>query len=282
MIRMVTDPAEIRRACREARAAGQRVGLVPTMGALHDGHLSLVRAARERADVVVLTVFVNPTQFGPDEDLEGYPRDLGRDGRLAEEAGVDILFHPDAAAMYPAGDATRVEVEALAELLCGASRPGHFRGVATVVMKLLVLCTPHVAVFGRKDYQQWRVIERMARDLFLEVEIVGAPIVRDADGLALSSRNAYLSAPQRKAALALPRALESGLAAVVGGERDPGRVVEGMTAVLRDEPGARLDYLAAVDAHELRRVPVLNSETLLAGAIFVGKTRLIDNREINV
>ena len=281
-MRLLTDPGELRRACREVRGSGRRVALVPTMGALHDGHLSLVRAARERAHVVVLSVFVNPTQFGPGEDLETYPHDMERDGHLAEAAGVELLFHPEPAAIYPTGDATRVEVTGLTEILCGASRPGHFRGVATVVTKLLILCEPDVAVFGRKDYQQWRVIERLVRDLFLDVEIVGAPIVREADGLALSSRNSFLSPAEREASLALPRALKAGAEAVRDGERDPRRVVERMTAVIQDEPAARLDYLEALDAVELQPVESLDGETLLAGAIRVGSTRLIDNRELNV
>jgi pantoate--beta-alanine ligase len=251
------------------------------MGALHEGHLSLARVARGHADLVMMSIFVNPTQFGAGEDFDTYPRDLDRDLRLAEGAGVDVVFAPAAPAMYPPGDATRVEVEGLGSVLCGASRPGHFRGVATVVAKLLVLCEPHVAVFGRKDYQQWRLIERLARDLLLDVEIVGAPIVRDADGLALSSRNAYLSAAERRAALALPRALAAGAAAVGGGERDPRRVVARMAAVAREEPGIRVDYLEALGARDLRRVERIEGETLLAGAIFAGATRLIDNLEVH-
>ncbi|MGD8374649.1 MAG: pantoate--beta-alanine ligase [Acidobacteriota bacterium] len=281
-LRTVTAPAELRGLCREARAGHRKIGLVPTMGALHAGHLSLVTVARERADLVVLTVFVNPTQFGPGEDLAAYPRALERDRRLAEEAGTDVLFHPAPEAMYPEGDATRVEVSELTELLCGASRPGHFRGVATVVAKLLILCDPHVAVFGRKDYQQWRVIQRMARDLLLEAEIVGAPIVRDPDGLALSSRNAYLSPGERRAALALPRALDAGTAAMMAGERAPAPVIERMRAVVADEPGARIDYLEVVDAHHLQRVDRLAGDLLLAGAIQVGRARLIDNREVQL
>ena len=192
---------------------------------------------------------------------------------------MEVLFYPEREAMYPLGDVTHVEVGGLTDGLCGASRPGHFRGVTTVVTKLLAACEPDVAVFGRKDYQQWRVVERMCRDLLLGVEIVAAPIVREPDGLALSSRNAYLSAEERAAALALPRALEAGAAAISGGDRDPGTVVGKMTAVMRAEPLARVDYLAAVDARELAEIPVLEGEVLLAGAAFFGRTRLIDNRE---
>ena len=279
---ILEDPEALRGAARAARREGRRVGLVPTMGALHAGHLSLVRVARERAELVVMSLFVNPTQFGPGEDLVAYPRDFDGDRRQAEAAGVDILFAPGAGALYAAGEATRVEVERLGHLLCGASRPGHFRGVVTVVAKLMLLCEPHVAVFGRKDYQQFRILERMARDLFLEVEVVGAPTVREADGLALSSRNRYLSGEERRAALALPRALEAGSAAVAAGQRDPAAVVERMAQVLRAEPMARIDYLEAVDTVELRRIPVVRGEVLLAGAAFIGRTRLIDNRELRV
>jgi pantoate--beta-alanine ligase len=278
----VEDPAEVRRAAREARRTGLRVALVPTMGALHAGHLSLVREARRRADRVVLSVFVNPTQFGPTEDLAAYPRDLERDARLAQAAGVDLLFHPPVEAIYPPGESTRVAVGALTEHLCGPRRPGHFEGVATVVTKLLAACEPDVAVFGRKDYQQWRVIERLARDLLLPVEIVGAPIVRDPDGLALSSRNAYLSPEERGAALALPRALAAGAAAARGGERSGAAVARRMADALAAEPRARADYLEAVDATELRPLARLAGETLLAGAIFVGRTRLIDNVELSL
>jgi len=279
-IRIIEPPDDLRRASREARGRGLRVAMVPTMGALHEGHLSLVRTARERADLVVMSVFVNPTQFGPGEDFERYPRDLEADNRLAEESGVDILFHPQVETMYPEGETTRIEVDRLSEQLCGATRPGHFRGVATVVAKLLIACEPDVAVFGRKDYQQWRVLERMCRDLLLDVEIVGAPIVREPDGLAMSSRNAYLSPEERTAARVLPRALDGGAQAVADGERDPSAVVERMKGVVRSEPRARVDYLEAVDARELQPVEVLRGPTLLAGAVFIGRTRLIDNREV--
>ena len=271
---------DLRRSVRALRHDGKRVALVPTMGALHEGHLSLVRAARERADVVVMSIFVNPTQFGPHEDCERYPRDLERDRALAGEAGVDLLFHPAVEEIYPEGDATRVEVGRVADGLCGASRPGHFRGVATVVAKLLIACEPDMAVFGRKDYQQWRVIERMVRDLRMGVEIIGAPIVREADGLALSSRNAYLSKAQRTAALALPRALAAGADAAGGDERNAARIRKIMTEVVGREPDVRLDYLAVVDPQELQPVELIEGAVLLAGALFVGSTRLIDNREL--
>jgi pantoate--beta-alanine ligase len=251
------------------------------MGALHAGHLSLVREARLRADLVVLSIFVNPTQFGPAEDFATYPRDLPRDASLAEEAGVDILFHPSSAGtLYAPGEATRVTVARLTAHLCGPHRPGHFEGVATVVTKLLAICEPDVAIFGRKDYQQWRVIERLARDLMLPVEIVGAPLQRDADGLAISSRNVALQPDERTAALSLPRALAAGAAAVAAGERSVPSLLQRMRAILAAEARARVEYLEAVDPQELQPLERLEGAALLAGAIFVGRTRLIDNREV--
>jgi pantoate--beta-alanine ligase len=274
-------PEELRRASREQRSCGKRIALVPTMGALHAGHISLTEAARQRADWVVLSLFVNPTQFGPDEDLAAYPRDLKGDQRKAEEAGVDLLYHPAPEAMYPPGDATRVQVSRLTETLCGPWRPGHFEGVATVVTKLLAACEADVAVFGRKDYQQWRVIERMTRDLALGTEIVGAPIVREPDGLALSSRNRYLSAMQRQAALALPRALAAGEQAVRAGETEAAAVVRRMEEVVEAQPGVTAEYLEVVDARELQALSTLEGEILLAGAVRMGRARLIDNREVS-
>jgi len=280
-MRRIETAAELREASRAARRDGRRVGFVPTMGALHAGHLSLVEEARRRADVVVLSIFVNPTQFGPAEDLASYPRDLPRDAALAEAAGVDILFHPaSASTLYPPGEATRVTVSRLTDHLCGPRRPGHFEGVATVVTKLLVICQPDVAIFGRKDYQQWRVIERLARDLMLPVEIVGAPLKRDADGLALSSRNVTLGADGRRAALCLPRALAAGAEAVAAGERSPEAILGRMRTLVEAERRARIDYLEIVEPEELQPLLRIEGAALLAGAVFVGSTRLIDNREI--
>jgi pantoate--beta-alanine ligase len=280
-VRVIETGDGLRQASRAARREGRRVGFVPTMGALHAGHLSLVDEARRRADLVVLSIFVNPTQFGPAEDFASYPRDLERDASLAERAGVDILFNPSSAAMlYPPGEATRVTVSRLTAHLCGAHRPGHFEGVATVVTKLLALCEPDVAIFGRKDYQQWRVIERLARDLMLPVEIVGAPLKRDPDGLAMSSRNVALEPSERTAALCLPRALAAGVAAAAAGERAVPSLLSEMRAVLAAEPRARVEYLEAVDPHELQPLERIEGGALLAGAIFVGRTRLIDNREL--
>ncbi len=275
-------PDELRRASREQRRSGRRIALVPTMGALHPGHLSLVQAARQRADWIVLSLFVNPAQFGRNEDMDAYPRDLEGDLRKAEEAAVDVLYHPAVEAMYPPGDATRVQVSRLTEGLCGPWRPGHFEGVSTVVTKLLAACEPDVAVFGRKDYQQWRVIQRMTRDLALGTEIIGAPIVREADGLALSSRNRYLSPTERTAALALPHALEAGEQAVRAGETEAAAVIRRMKEVVDAQPGVTAEYLEIVDARELHALSILQGEILLAGALCVGPTRLIDNREVRV
>ena len=264
-------------AAMRAAVAGRRVGFVPTMGYLHEGHLSLVREARARADVVVVSIFVNPTQFGPNEDLARYPRDLERDVAMLSKEGVDLVFAPEANEIYPAGARTFVEVEGLSDRLEGASRPGHFRGVATVVTKLFEIVRPEVAVFGQKDAQQALVIRRMVRDLIIDVEVVVAPTKRDEDGVALSSRNVYLSADERRAAGAIPRALAAARRALAQGERDPERIVAAARAVLDAEPLLRLDYLALVDAETLDPLERARGEMLLAVAVFAGKTRLIDN-----
>ena len=264
-------------AAMRAAVAGRRVGFVPTMGYLHEGHLSLVREARARADVVVVSIFVNPTQFGPNEDLARYPRDLERDVAMLSKEGVDLVFAPEANEIYPAGARTFVEVEGLSDRLEGASRPGHFRGVATVVTKLFEIVRPEVAVFGQKDAQQALVIRRMVRDLMIDVEVVVAPTKRDEDGVALSSRNVYLSADEQRAAGAIPRALAAARRALAQGERDPERIVAAARAVLDAEPLLRLDYLALVDAETLDPLERARGEMLLAVAVFAGKTRLIDN-----
>jgi pantoate--beta-alanine ligase len=271
--------AEFRDAADSVRAAGKRFGLVPTMGALHAGHLSLVREARARAAVVGVTIFVNPTQFGPNEDFARYPRTLERDVELCREAGAAHVFAPDATEMYPAGERTRVQVSGLTAALCGPHRPGHFDGVTTIVSKLFAVAGPCVAVFGRKDYQQLKVIERMTRDLLLPVEVVGFKTLRDADGLALSSRNAYLTPEERARALAIPRALSAAVSAFSRGERRVG-ALRSAAHTLLEAAGIRLDYATIADADEL--VPIsdsaaLGERALFAVAGFVGKTRLIDN-----
>ncbi len=271
--------AAFRSAANALRHQGKRLGLVPTMGALHAGHLSLVQAARARADEVALTIFVNPMQFGPSEDYGRYPRTLERDIELCREAGVGHVFAPDASDMYPPGERTRVQVSGLTRALCGPHRPGHFEGVTTIVSKLFVVAGACVAVFGRKDYQQLKVIERMTRDLLLPVEIIGLQTLRDRDGLALSSRNAYLSADERSRALGIARGLSAAVFAFQAGERSAGVLRKTALAHLT-EVGLRLDYATLADADEL--VP-LSDETrvgeraLLAVAGFMGQTRLIDN-----
>ena len=278
---IVRDPRDLRARTEDLRRDGRRIAVVPTMGALHEGHLTLLRAARARADIVLLTIFVNPTQFGPNEDLGRYPRDEAGDLAKARTCGIDLAFCPEAAAMYPAGAQTFVEVRELQRPLCGASRPGHFAGVAAIVTKLFHLCNPHLAVFGEKDYQQLAIIRRMVRDLDMGIEILGVPIVREADGLALSSRNAYLSAEQRKAALSLSKGLAAAEAAVKAGERDAGKIVAASRALIEAEPQARIDYIELRDADELSPVTTLSRPAVLAMAVFVGTTRLIDNRVLS-
>jgi len=267
----------MRRACAGARAAGKTVGFVPTMGYLHEGHLALVRRVAERADVTAVSIFVNPTQFGPAEDLARYPRDLARDTAMLEAEGVDLVFTPDAVEIYPPGARTFVEVEGVSDRLEGASRPGHFRGVATVVTKLFEIVRPHVAAFGQKDAQQALIVRRMTRDLLLDVEILVVPTQRDGDGVALSSRNVYLSVEERRAARAIPRALAAARQAVTAGERDPVAILGAARAELAAEPLLRLDYLELVDAETLAPIARAGGEMLLAVAVFAGATRLIDN-----
>jgi len=261
---------------------GGRLALVPTMGYLHDGHVSLMRAARDRAERVVVSIFVNPLQFGPNEDFARYPRNLEADLARCAEAGVDEVFHPDAAAFYPPGFQTHVEVTQVSQGLCGGRRPGHFRGVATVVYRLFQLLQPDVAFFGEKDFQQLRVIQRMTADLGLPIEIVGRPIVREPDGLAMSSRNAYLTAADRPQALALFRGLSAAREAYAAGERMPGRLIERCRSALR-AAGTREDYVELCDPETLQPLASevrTGAESRLLVAAFVGKTRLIDNARI--
>jgi len=275
---IIRDPAAMRARAEDLRRDGRKIAVVPTMGALHEGHLTLLRAARAKADIVILTIFVNPTQFGPNEDLAKYPRDEAGDLAKARTCGIDLAFCPEASAMYPAGAQTFIEVRELQKPLCGASRPGHFAGVATIVAKLFHITQPHVAIFGEKDYQQLAIIRRMCRDLDFGLEIASVPIVREADGLALSSRNAYLSADQRRAALALSRGLAAAEARVQSGERDAAAIVAAARAVLEAEQLVRIDYVELRDAIELSDLARLERPAVLALAAFVGTTRLIDNR----
>ncbi len=253
------------------------VGLVPTMGYLHEGHLSLVRRAREECDDVVVSIFVNPTQFGPKEDLSKYPRDLDRDLSLLEPLGVDLVWMPTAEIIYPPGFQTWVEVETITQPLEGTSRPGHFRGVTTVVAKLFNAVQPHSAYFGQKDAQQAAVIRQMTRDLNFPIEIVICPIVREPDGLAMSSRNVYLEPEQRKAATVLSRALQAAKEAYEEGERDADKIRGKMKEVLASEPLANVQYISCADYDTLKELNTVTGKALLSMAVLIGKTRLIDN-----
>src|SRR5271165_2674158 len=264
-------------ACRKVQRAGKTLGFVPTMGALHEGHLSLVRFSKARCDVTAVSIFVNPLQFGPSEDLAKYPRDLERDAKLLDELGVDLLFVPRVDKMYPPGAKTYVLVEELSDKLDGASRPGHFRGVATVVAKLFEIVRPDYAFFGQKDAAQVAVLRKMVSDLNMDVELVVCPIVREQDGLAMSSRNAYLTPEQRRQALVLNRSLLAIQAAAEAGEYDTAKLIEIGKQVIAEEPGARLDYFAIVDPDTLDPIPDVSRDALLAVAAYVGPTRLIDN-----
>jgi len=274
----VHEPSALRAACDEARAAGRRVGLVPTMGALHAGHLSLIEVARARgADFVAVTVFVNPLQFAPTDDFDRYPRTLDDDVAACREAGVDLVFAPADGAMYPPGFSTEVKVTGVTAMLEGVHRPGHFEGVTTVVTKLLNLAGPCVAVFGRKDYQQWRTLSRLVRDLDMPVEVVGAPIVREADGLALSSRNRYLSASERGRALAIVEGLRAAWDAFDAGERGAVAILERARGPVEARFDA-IDYVALADPDDLTPAgETLGERAVLAVAAHLGETRLIDN-----
>ena len=274
---IISTPAAMQRRSDEIRRAGKTLALVPTMGFLHEGHLSLMREGRRRADVVATSIFVNPTQFGPNEDFGRYPRSFDRDCDLMRTVPVDIVFAPEASAMYEPGAETWVEATEITTGLCGAHRPGHFRGVTTVVAKLFNVAKPHLALFGEKDFQQLRAIQRMVRDLNFDLEIVPMPIVRESDGLAMSSRNAYLSADERRRALALSRALAAAHEAFGAGERDPRALVRTACGVLRAGGGIELEYVEAVDSETLTRIETVERPVVLAIAVRIGKTRLIDN-----
>lgn len=278
-LEILKTPPAMRARSDAWRAAGKRIAFVPTMGYLHQGHVSLLEEGRRRGDALVLSIFVNPTQFGPKEDWSRYPRDLDGDLAKAEAAGVDAVYLPDATAMYPDGYQTYVEVEQLQQGLCGASRPGHFRGVATVVLKLFNVVQPQVALFGAKDYQQLQVIRRMVRDLDVGTEVVGMPIVRERDGLAMSSRNSYLSPDERQHALALSRALDAARQALAAGERQAATLLAAARRVLDAAAGVRLDYLELRDAESLTLLDgAIAKPAVMAVAAFVGSTRLIDNQ----
>jgi len=276
-MRVLATTSDMLAASRSLRAAGNRLGLVPTMGALHEGHLSLVRAAKSQCDAVAVSIFVNPTQFGPNEDFAKYPRTFDRDRDLLRQEGVDVLFAPSTEEMYPAGACTWVTVEGMSDRLCGRSRPGHFRGVTTVVAKLFHIVEPDLAFFGQKDAAQAAIIRRMVRDLNLPVEIVVCPIVREPSGLAMSSRNAYLTTEQRQSALVLYGSLKEIERRFQSGERNAAKLIAAGNEIVAAEPSVRLDYLEIVDPDTLEPLPTLNRTALVAIAAFVGTTRLIDN-----
>lgn len=280
---VVQNPRVLQQKLKALRKTGKTVGLVPTMGYLHEGHLSLVRQARQDSDVVVVSIFVNPIQFGPKEDLASYPRDFERDSALLEAESVDYIFAPEVAAMYPQGYGTYVDVEGeITGRLCGASRPGHFRGVATVVSKLFNVVAPDRAYFGSKDAQQVAVIRRMATDLNFDLEIVACPIVREADGLALSSRNVYLSEEERQDALVLSQSLFMARDMIEAGERSAAAVRDAIVRRIQQVEAAVVDYIEVVDAFSLEPVETLSGTVLIALAVKVGKPRLIDNLQIEV
>ena len=279
---VVKEKARIREIVEEARAAGRIVGLVPTMGYFHEGHLELMRRARAECDLVVVSLFVNPTQFGPGEDLQAYPRDFDRDRSMAESVGLDYIFNPEPSEMYPQGFSTHVEVEGLSDILCGAIRPGHFRGVATVVAKLFNIVPAQRVYFGQKDAQQLAVIKRMAADLDFALEVVAVPTVREEDGLAMSSRNIYLTGRDRDDALVLARALRTAAGMIEAGERDVSEISEAMQGVFDALPSVNLEYIAICDTIYLQPLEELHGEVLIAVAARVGKARLIDNMVFEV
>ena len=279
-MKVVKTIKEVRENVKTWKKEGQTVGFVPTMGYLHEGHGSLIKKAREENDKVVVSIFVNPMQFGPTEDLATYPRDLDHDAALCESAGVDLIFHPEAEEMYEKDFCSFVDMTGLTEGLCGKTRPIHFRGVCTVVNKLFNIVTPDHAYFGQKDGQQLAVIKRMVRDLNMDIEIVGCPIVREEDGLAKSSRNTYLSPEERKAALILSKTVALGKE-LAKTEKDANKVVEAMKKNIETEPLAKIDYVEAVDALSMAPVEKLEGTCMLAMAVYIGKTRLIDNTLIN-
>lgn len=276
-MKIVTSVKDMQGWALQARKSGGTVGLVPTMGFLHAGHVSLIREARRRADKVVLSIFVNPTQFGPDEDLDEYPRDFERDEALCAAEGVDIVFYPPTSDMYAADASVFIVEEQLSRGLCGGSRPGHFRGVCTVVAKLFNLVLPDLAVFGRKDFQQLRILEQMTRDLNFPVEIVSAPIVREEDGLAISSRNKYLGPEERRQALCLREALDRAEELFFNGEREADAIKKEMRHIIGRNTLARIDYCQIVDIRQLQPLSTLECPALAALAVYIGQTRLIDN-----
>ncbi len=276
-MKIVSTVAEVRKYVKEAKKQDKTVGLVPTMGYLHEGHGSLITKARETTDFVVVSIFVNPMQFGPTEDLESYPRDLDKDAAFCESLGADLIFHPEPSEMYHEGFSSFVDMTVLTEELCGLSRPVHFRGVCTVVNKLFNIVTPDYAFFGQKDAQQLAVIMHMVDDLNMDIKIVGCPIVREEDGLAKSSRNTYLSADERQAALILSKSIKLGNETFAAGEKNAKVIIDKMTELINSEPLAKIDYVKIVDRLTMQQIETVDRPALLAIAVYIGKTRLIDN-----
>ena len=274
---IISEPRDMQARTREWRRQGRKIVLVPTMGFFHQGHMSLMEYGRTVGDKLVVSLFVNPTQFGPAEDLARYPRDLDRDAKLARQAGVDVLYTPEAPSMYPEGYQTYVSVEELSQGLCGSSRPGHFRGVATAVLKLINQVAPDVAVFGEKDYQQLLVVKRMVADLDVACEIVGRPIVREPDGLALSSRNTYLNLEERGAALCLYRGLLTARELVAAGENSREKIIAAVEGIISRTPFTRIEYVSLMDPETLQEVEAVSGAARLLMAVWVNNTRLIDN-----
>ena len=262
--------------------SGKTIAFVPTMGCLHQGHLALLREGRKHGDALIMSIFVNPTQFGPAEDFQTYPRNMDQDVSRAQSVGADVVFAPQVDAMYGKAYQTYVDVETLPLFLCGASRPGHFRGVATVVTKLFNIVKPHVTVFGKKDYQQLVIIQRMVHDLNLDIRIIGVPIVREPDGLAMSSRNIYMSKDERHSALSLFQSLQQAQESVAQGTRDARQLIRGASELIRSYPHTRIDYVTVCDPHTLEDVNRVEGPTLMALAVWVGKTRLIDNTMLTI
>ncbi|ABY95445.1 pantoate--beta-alanine ligase [Thermoanaerobacter sp. CM-CNRG TB177] len=275
---IVTDKiSNVRNIIKEQKLSGKKIGLVPTMGYLHEGHLSLVRIAKKHSDFVAVSIFVNPIQFGPNEDFDRYPRDLERDLKLLEKEGCDLVFAPSVEEMYPSELLTTVNVDKITEKLCGAFRPGHFKGVTTVVAKLFNIFTPDIAVFGQKDAQQVAVIKKMVEDLNFPVEIIKAPIVRESDGLAMSSRNVYLNPEERKAALILSKSLKEAEKLLLNGERNANTIIKKVNEVLNSEPLCKVQYVSCVHPDTLEDLTYIKDKALIAIACFIGTTRLIDN-----
>lgn len=276
-MKIVSTVNDVRSTVKEWKKSGLKVGLVPTMGFLHEGHLSLIKKAVSENDKVVVSVFVNPTQFGPNEDFEAYPRDLNKDAELCKEAGADLIFHPEPEEMYPDGFCSSVNMTGLTDALCGKSRPIHFQGVCTVVSKLFNIVTPDNAYFGEKDAQQLAIIKRMVKDLNFDIKITGCPIIREEDGLAKSSRNTYLNPEERQAALVLSKAVKCGRSLVEGGEKDSAVILKEMKSIIENEPLARIDYVEIVDMNTMKNIDTVKGDILCAMAVYIGKTRLIDN-----